>query len=808
MNRGRSEQPPGDSAPATEISLIALSLSAVAGLTYLFTSNSYLPAALISVLSGHLVAMTTRRRRLSVPGTLLCGVVGLGVAVSWLVLPSTTFLGLPTPATLTQAIDELSRAWQTFRTVAAPAPVLPGFVLAVVVVGWIIAFVADIAAFRANAPVEAAAPAAALFAFGGVLGQSSHLGTHRITTTAFLASLGSYWLTQNVRTQGAVTPASHGRGQEAPERENENPSEEEELRTRISRSLLSTGGVLGALSVAATIALGPSLPGMDSKAIIPWRDADRDDPGSRVTISPLVDIRTRIVDQSNVEVFSVRSEARSYWRLTSLERFDGLIWSSEGRYRKASGELPSSAGPTEPTANRTVTQKFTIAELSSIWLPAAFQPIAVKGASLRYDPTSASLLSERPTARGQTYEVTSTLTSLSPESLETSPAASPSTITTTYLKLPENFSPRLRATAEQIVAPATTAYARARLLQDWFRTNFTYDLEVPPGHSGDVLERFVFETRRGYCEQFAGTYAAMARAVGLPSRVAVGFTPGDQASDGRYVVRGANGHAWPEVHLSGYGWVAFEPTPGRGIPNAEAYTGVPDQQATPNPPGSATTIANSTTPSTAPMGVPDPGAPPTSIAGPAPTGTDKPSWWARPLNALAVLVSLLGLWVVGVAAWNHQRRRHRYAHARTATDQVLAAWAETGEALARLGVGPLPAETPHEYAVRVAASIPVDAADLIDLAGLATAARYRPPLPHAELAAGTEVSKDADRARATGAQIRRQVTAMLSTADRARLLVDPRTSRSRTSRSRTSKASHSRTNNYSTNNYSSRLNRS
>lgn len=784
-HEGPNAQPAGSSSPAVEVSLVALSLSAVAGLTYLFTSNSYLPATLTSVFCGHLVAMTTRRLRLSVPATLLCGAAGLGVAISWLVLPSTTFLGLPTTATLTQAADELSRAWQTFRIVAAPAPVLPGFILAVVVVGWLIAFVADIAAFRANAPVEAAAPAAALFAFGGVLGQSSQLGTHRITTTAFLVSLGSYWLSQSAFSQGPVP--SSGQGQ-----------------ATVPRSLLSTGGMLGALSVVVAILVGPSLPGMDEKAIIPWRDADRDDPGSRVTISPLVDIRTRMVDQSNLEVFSVRSEARSYWRLTSLERFDGQIWSSEGRYRKASGELPSAAGPTEPTANRTVTQNFTIAELSSIWLPAAFRPIAVKGASLRYDPTSASLLSERPTSKGQTYEVTSTLTSLSPEALETSPPATPSAITTTYLKLPENFSPRLRNLAEQVVAPAATAYDRARLLQDWFRTNFTYDLEVPPGHAGDVLERFVFETRRGYCEQFAGTYAAMARAVGLPSRVAVGFTPGEQASDGRYVVRGANGHAWPEVHLAGYGWVPFEPTPGRGIPNAEAYTGVPEQQAAPNLPGSATTLPAATTSTIAPNGTADSTASPTSIAAPAPTEAEKaPPWWTRVLIILAVLVLLVGLWIACVAAGHQWRRRRRRARARDATDQVLIAWDETGEALARLGVGPLPSETPSEYALRVAASIPVGATDLIDLATLATAARYRPPMPHAGLGSDDGPGAEAQRAQATGEQIRRQVTAMLSTADRARLLVDPRTSPASSSRSRTSKANRSRSNDYS-----SRLNRS
>ncbi|MBI1844423.1 MAG: DUF3488 domain-containing protein [Actinobacteria bacterium] len=735
------------SAPGIELCLVALSLSAVTGLTHLFTSGSYLRASLTAVVGAHLLAMTTRRLRLSVPATLLAGTVGLVAAVSWLVLPSTTFLGLPTVTTVTQAGDELSRAWQTFQLVVAPAPMLPGFVIAVVVAGWLIAFVADIAAFRANAPIEAGAPAAALFAFGAVLGQSTHVGAHRLTTALFLVSLGGYWLAQ----------------QALPRRDAASDH------TESSRSLLFTGGLMAALSIVLAITVGPSIPGMDSKAIIPWRDGDRNDPGSRVTVSPLVDIRTRIVDQSNLEVFSVRSEARSYWRLTSLERFDGQIWSSEGRYNKASGDLPVAMRPTEPTSNQTVTQNFTIAELSSIWLPAAFQPTAVKGTSVRYDPTSASLLTEKPTANGQTYEVTSILTSLTPNDLKTAPPATPSTITTTYLKLPENFSPRLRAEAKRIVTPAATAYDQARLLQDYFRSGFTYDLNVPPGHTGNILENFVFETRRGYCEQFAGVYAAMARSIGLPARVAVGFTPGEQAADGRYVVRGANGHAWPEVYLAGYGWVAFEPTPGRGIPNAEAYTGVPEQQAAPNQPTTATTLAP-TAPTTSPPLAQGPTAAPNSVPNPATGGSgNSPPWWTRLLIVLGILGSLLGLWIAGIAALAHRRRRRRRAHAIAAADQVLVAWDETGEALARIGAGRRPSETPMEYAQRVVASAVVETTDLIDLAMLATAAGYRPPTEREDLSA------DVDWARATGAQIRRQVTAGLSTVDRARLLVDPRT---------------------------------
>jgi transglutaminase-like putative cysteine protease len=131
--------------------------------------------------------------------------------------------------------------------------------------------------------------------------------------------------------------------------------------------------------------------------------------------------------------------------------------------------------------------------------------------------------------------------------------------------------------ARLITAGVSTRYEQAIALQNWFR-GFAYDLSFSAGHSQSAMVEFVAQ-RRGYCEQFAGTYAALARVVGLPSRVAVGFTEGEQGADGRYYVRGKHAHAWPEIYFEGIGWVPFEPTPGRGNPATPEYTGVPAAQA-------------------------------------------------------------------------------------------------------------------------------------------------------------------------------------------------------------------------------------
>src|SRR5205085_1798794 len=247
----------------------------------------------------------------------------------------------------------------------------------------------------------------------------------------------------------------------------------------------------------------------------------------RTTISPLVDIRTRLVDLSDNELFSVQSNAPEYWRITALDKFDGKIWSSVGTYKPAGGGLPS--GVRSRAATNTVTQKYAISGLSSIWLPAAFRPTHLDGIKkVRYDAESASLLTDAETSNGLSYRVESALPQLTPAELGSAPPVLPSSIIDRYLALPDGFPSSVARLANQVTQSASTPYAKAKALQDYLRNNFRYDLNVPAGHDDRALERFLFITKRGYCEQFAGSYAAMARAINLPSRVAVGGTPADK----------------------------------------------------------------------------------------------------------------------------------------------------------------------------------------------------------------------------------------------------------------------------------------
>jgi transglutaminase-like putative cysteine protease len=592
-------------------------------------------------------------------------------------------------------------------------------------------------------------PASTLFVFGAALGAPR---SRVLCTALFFTALLSYWLFARAHRQLSA-PQWMARDER-----------------RGTTAIVRTGTTIGLVSVVAAIVIGPNLPGADAKPVIPWRATDRDSGSSRVTVSPLVDIRTRIVDQASTEVFQVRSPVRSYWRLTALETFDGRIWSSSRKYRRAQGRLGSNVSEKDRTSVE-VDQHINIVNLDSIWLPAAFRPVSIKGTTARYDAESASLLTESANAIGQTYDVVSSVPRLDAAALGTATPEIPDDIAATYLALPPDFPPQVRTLATGVVGSSGTPYAAAKRLQDFFRSGaFTYDLDVPPGHGDDALQRFLFQTRRGYCEQFSGAYAAMARAVGLPSRVGVGFTTGDLGPDGFYSVRGYHGHAWPEVYLASFGWVPFEPTPGRGIPGGEAYTGVPEAQAAPGAPNTATTLATTTTVASANPN----GSTTTTLRrdvgdNGSTTTTERPSPWPRRLAiAVALLVLIPAAWVGALALARNVQRRRRRARAASAAARVVVAWDEVGDALSLVGVPPRPSETPTEYAARAARVAGVDLDVLSGLAGLTTASRYAPP---DEL----EIDNDAlEQALADAAEIERMLTHHLDRGTRLRNAVDPR----------------------------------
>ena len=112
--------------------------------------------------------------------------------------------------------------------------------------------------------------------------------------------------------------------------------------------------------------------------------------------------------------------------------------------------------------------------------------------------------------------------------------------------------------AHRLTAGAGSSYAAVLAIQNYLKTNYSYN-ETPPRRT-IPLRAFLFRDKIGYCQQFSGAMALMLRMVGIPARVASGFSPGEPTKNG-YVVRELDAHAWVEVYFRGIGWVPFDPTP-------------------------------------------------------------------------------------------------------------------------------------------------------------------------------------------------------------------------------------------------------
>ncbi len=268
------------------------------------------------------------------------------------------------------------------------------------------------------------------------------------------------------------------------------------------------------------------------------------------------------------------------------------------------------------------------------------------------------------------------------------------------------------------------------MLQGWFQREFDYSLEVQSGHGNSAIESFLRE-RVGYCEQFAGTYAAMMRTLDYPARVAVGFTSGTETAPGNFRVLGRNAHAWPEVWFDGLGWVAFEPTPGRGAPGAENYTGIPPQQDAPTADEAAVEAdGTATPPTTVALGAIDQQFDPNipqEFADPTGAGQTVDPDVESGQNAAGrwflVVALLLGL--AALAPMVVRQIRVRVGR-RTPEQELARLWGTSVDALGVAGVPVTPSKTPNETAAATAEYFPIVARPVALLADAVTVATFRP----------------------------------------------------------------------------------
>jgi transglutaminase-like putative cysteine protease len=698
-----ANRPLGLDAAAT-VALATYSAVAALGFARVFGDWEFARELLAIVIVGHGTSFLLRRVQLSGWLTVSLLVVVLGWLIASLHYPDTFATLFPSTETWTIASDDISLARQQFRDAVAPVAYVGGFaVLASIGTGFAVVL-GDTFAFRAGARGEALVPAGVLFVFVAAVGT----GQDRVVLTVLLVAAG---LLATIMLRLLF----------------ENPPRTTLGRARPRLALVMPAAIMTASLVAIVAwALGPRLPGANAEPLYKTRGR-----GGGVTevVSPLVDIRGRLVKRSATVLFDVRAAAPAYWRVSSLPEFDGQTWRLPDRaLEDVEGTL--AAAPVGAVENR---QRVTIGSLDGSLVPAAAEPVAASGPLLRWSPDTSTLVKiEEPLAPGDLYDIVSAMPRFDPEQLATATSDTPPD--PIYLELPDGFPSGVADLAADVTAGAGSTYQAARQLQAWFRAEFDYSLEVPQGHGNSAIEAFVRQ-RIGYCEQFAGTYAAMMRSIGIPARVAVGFTPGLVQPDGSYQVLGRNAHAWPEVWFDEFGWVGFEPTPGRGAPGAERHTGVAaDQDETVGGGDNVDGEGNGDG-----DGVPAPAAPvepraPTDPDARNPNAAESPGGpqpaadgaggggltWRTVWYGFLVLLALAWLPLI-VRKW---RRRH---HRGSAEEYVADLWRRTVRAVEIVGVRCPPSATPVEVADSAAPRLAVASRPLHELASVVTATAYSPP---------------------------------------------------------------------------------
>ena len=702
-----------------EIAGPILTAATAFSLVRVFEGDSWVLPVFMAAAVSHLLALAVRRIGWGMLISTLASGAGLALTVTWTHYWDTTVWGLPAGDTRAALVDDLEQAWTAFGDLSPPVEPLNGFTVSALAAVWLIAFLNDWTAMRTRALFEPMLLPIVAIGFVGMVGEDQH---RILTIGVFTAALLLFATIHRVvaRTADAAWLGGEGRASSG------------------RRALLAGSAAIAAVALAGALAAGPVL-GSDGDPLVDLTEAvERSRRSSgRVVISPLVDIRGRLVNQAETVMFRVRAEERSYWRLTSLDQFDGQVWTSRADYAARPTQLPS-LFQSGSSVQESV-QQYSIEQLGAVWLPAAFEPQSVVSATtdLSYEPSSSTLIVGRSLASsdGLSYTVASALPRFDPEVLNTIPLdTATSSPVDSYTALPSDFSPQARDLAAQLTAGVGSGYEQALALQSLFRNGgFVYDANVAPGHSGNRIEEFL-STRRGYCEQFAGTFAAMARSLGLPARVAVGFTVGESDPDDPdlYLVRGKHAHAWPEVYLAGVGWVAFEPTPGRGAPGAQNYTGLAENQAISGPEiapleeDPAIDPAGALDPPTdfeslAPPELPDLGDGQTAARDDG--GITWKAWTAILASPLVVLLILLIPWFKRI------RIQRRFLNITGNRGKIRLLWTETVESLALINMTPRPDETYAEFARRAIEQVPLHSPDLRQLGELAAAATFAPSEP-------------------------------------------------------------------------------
>jgi transglutaminase-like putative cysteine protease len=593
--------------------------------------------------------------------------------------------------TLTSATSDLTTRWfehypslwaqgiEHMRTQASPMDPDNGVKLIFVTVIGMIMIMTDLLVSGVGRPAWAIAPPATLFLVPALgLGTDTGVISFCYIAVGYLAILIAEGLNGTARWTGGLSrDSAEGFGTAMP-------------------VVWRAAGYLAVPAIIATIVLGFALPTLSLPGF-----GFGNGPGGSGPLQltdPTLDLRRNLNQPDDRDVIQYQTTAPGgvYLRLASLPQLSANGWSNV-QIRLNNGQtLPAIPGlSSEPDERRRTTIR--VLDFGSQYLPLPYAPRTFDApGDWRYDANSLIVVNADNRAqdlRRLAYTVESADIEPDNEDLTSAVAGTPADAAVTAA-LPTDLPDSLVTLTNRITADADTPAAKAAAIQAYLRSSeFTYSTEPLPGSGYEALQNFLLSDKRGYCEQFASAMAMMARVVGIPSRVSVGFLPGEQDQDGwRVSIRDM--HAWPELYFANHGWVRFEPTPASVTGSAPSWTVQTEDSAGSDP--SANPSSESTASEESPGAVPSTG--PTEQ--PTGLGPGAGATWGRTLITAGIVLLLLAI-LAAPATIRVRRRSGRLNGSRPAEEQVEAAWAEIRDTVVDYG-GSWPEGSPRAIGNEVA----------------------------------------------------------------------------------------------------------
>ena len=556
------------------------------------TGTPWQVAVLVATLLGAGITWTAIAYRAHAAIVVAVNLVAFILTVGILVAPETLWTVLPTASTWDAITYEFGRAMEIIRYGVEPVRPLPGIVMLLGGLFWTLGFLLVAGLLNGRPFIAVMTPLIVALQFVIIDRRPKSLADLAVFVGVVAVSLLSIRLDERDAGSGRLQRVN---GTTKPTK-------------RPSPAVVSMLLLTLVVSVSVVGLAGDRVP---DDGIVTWRQPAgfSDGYSGSVSYNPFTDIRAGLIRQTSNPLFRAEIEgadpATVRFRTVTLDRYADGRWRTERIqafpvddepwidpaqvYRGETidvrvdiriDNLAQPALPAPATPNAVLAQdrddqaSMRVRRLDgSLWLPGdrsyTGMTYAVRADMPRYDgPTIAALALAENGRLSPLFEEAASDGRIVPTSeAPPEPMALPNE--DTWLEYPtDELGADFVALADDVVGNVETNFEKALALEYWFRDSgdFQYNDDVPGEFTtGDVTAWLTDEenpfVRQGYCEQFATAMALMARAVGVPSRVVLGFTPGTRINDTTVQVMDKNAHSWVELWIPSYGWMAFDPTP-------------------------------------------------------------------------------------------------------------------------------------------------------------------------------------------------------------------------------------------------------